>query len=188
MEGILHIRRAVRGIVESAVVGLVVGENPLRLAFGLKAIIAQLGGMCAESLAIGQKTNLGLRGRGDFPCPCVAEPERGQDCQRCCIGSAIDDSQPDRHVVRRRFGVFEEHIEVATLIENAGIDEFVFLFQTRAASIFLDEVLIGKFLLRVFVEAAHEGMRGRVREVVVVVLDVLTVVALRVGEPERAFF
>ena len=53
VEGILYERRAVWGIVEAAVVGLVVSENPLRPAFGLEAVIAKFGGMCAESLPIG---------------------------------------------------------------------------------------------------------------------------------------
>ena len=126
MEGILHKRRAVWSIIEAAVVGLVLGENPLRPAFGLETVITQFGGMRAESLAIRQQADFGLRSGRNLPCPCIAEPECRKNGQRCRIGAAIDDPQPDRHVVRCRFGVFEEHIEVAAFVENAGIDEFVF--------------------------------------------------------------
>ena len=188
MEGILHKRRAVGVIVKAAVVSLVFGEYPLRPAFGLEAIVTQLGRMRAESLTVRQQADFGLRTGRNLPCPCIAEPKRGKNSEWGRLGAAIDDPQADRHVVRCGFRVFEEHIEVAAVVENAGIDEFVFRLQARAAGIFFDQLAVGKLGLRVFVESAHEGMRGVVVEVVKVILNVFAMVSLRVRQAEGALF
>ena len=132
--------------------------------------------MRTESLTIRQQADFGLRIGRNLPCPCIAEPKRGKNSERGRLGAAIDDPQADRHVVRRGFGIFEEHIEVAAVVENAGIDEFVFRLQARAAGIFFDQLAVGKLGLRVVVEMVE------------VVLDVLTVVALRVRQAEGALF
>jgi hypothetical protein len=48
--------------------------------------------------------------------------------------------------------------------------------------------LIREFLLRIFVKAPHEAVGRRIVKVVKVVLHILTMIPLRVGQPEGPFF
>ena len=42
------------------------------------------------------------------------------------VGSAVVDADLDQHVLRRCFGILDEDVEVAILVENARVDQFVF--------------------------------------------------------------
>ena len=45
-----------------------------------------------------------------------------------------------KYVVRRRLGVFDEHVEVAILVEHAGVEQFVFELLAAAAAVGFDEI------------------------------------------------
>ena len=83
---------------------------------------------------------------------------------------------------------FDEHVEVAVLIEHPGVEQLVLELLLRAAAVGLDEVGVGEFDLGVLVEHLHVGVgRGGI-QVEVIVLDVLSVVAFAIGQPEDALF
>ena len=93
---------------------------------------------------------------------------------------------PDQHVFRTVLGVFHEHIEVAVVVEYAGIEQFVFKFLPRPFILF-HQVAVGELPLRILVQVLHVGVRGRAVDVEVVLLYVLAVVAFAVGQPEHPF-
>ncbi len=49
----------------------------------------------------------------------------GSTCSVGRLGSAIVDGDLDENVVRRRLRVFDEHVEIAVLIEHAGVEQLV---------------------------------------------------------------
>ena len=122
-----------------------------------------------------------------MPGPLVAEPERRQDVQLGRFGAAVVDGDLDQDVLGRLLGILDEHVEVAILVEDAGVEQFVLEFAAAAAAAGLDEIGVGKGRLRILVEVLHVRMGRRAVEVEVVLLDVLAVIALAVGQAEEAF-
>ena len=103
----------------------------------------------------------------------------------CRFGTAVVNCDSDQNVFCVSLGVLDEYIEIAVVIENARVEEFVLKFFSRAAAVFLYQVTIGKFPLGILVEVLHVGMCGCAVEIEVVFLDVLAVVALAIGQAEE---
>ena len=76
--------------------------------------------------------------------------------------AAIRSRDLDQDVFDVGLGVFHEHIEVAVLVEYAGVQQFEFRLVLAAPLVFVDQLGIGKLRLRIFVEILHVGMRRRV--------------------------
>ena len=53
--------------------------------------------------------------------------------KRSRVGTAIGDRDPDQQVLFRGFGVFGLDIEIAVLVENAGVDQFVLKIRSASA-------------------------------------------------------
>ena len=102
--------------------------------------------------------------------------------------AAIVDRDFDQHVFRIGLGVFHKNIEVAVIVEDAGVEQFVLHLFARAPLVGFHQVAIGIFPLRIFVQILHVGMRRRAVDIKVVFLYVFAVVALAVGQAEQAFF
>ena len=103
------------------------------------------------------------------------------------LRAAVVDRDLDQDVFGRFLGVFDEHVEVAILVEDAGVEQFVLEFVAAAAAAGLDEIGVRKGRLRILVEVLHVRMGRRAVEVEVVLLDVLAVIAFAVGQAEQAF-
>ena len=82
-------------------------------------------------------------------------------------------------------GVLDDDVEVAVLVEDAGVEQLELGALAAAAAVLLDQPAVGKLGLRILVEELHVGVRRRVVEVEVVLLDVLAVVALVGVRPNR---
>ncbi len=102
------------------------------------------------------------------------------------VRAAVRDGDPDGDVVGCRLRVFDLDVEVAVVIEDAGVEQLVFEVGPRAALIGRDQVGVREGRLRVLVEEPEIRARRRRVEVEVVLLDILAVVALAVGQPEQA--
>ena len=91
----------------------------------------------------------------------------------------------DQQVLRRRLGVLDEHVEIAVLVEDAGVQQLVLEIVAAPRPAGRQEVAVRVLRLRVLVEELQVRMGGRAVEVEVVLLDVLAVVALGVGQAEQ---
>ena len=120
------------------------------------------------------------------PTPGVAKPSLWQQDQRCCLGSAIVDSDAHEHVVRVGLGVLHKNVEVMVIGEDAGIDQLELGIVQSAPLVFLQKLLVGKGSLWILVEHPRVGARRSRIKVVVKFLDVLAMVAFSVGQPEKA--
>ena len=104
------------------------------------------------------------------------------------LRTAIRDRDFDEKIVGRAFRVFGEDVEVAALVEDAGVGEFELRGRACRGGDFPRRARVGKFALRVFVEAFEIGVGGRGGEVEMNFFDILAVIALWSGEAEEALF
>ena len=111
--------------------------------------------------AIVAAKKLGTAGRvlgQPSPGPSVAKPERRQKMQRGRVLAAVRHGKTNQDVAGRTFGIFDHHVEVAVLIENARVQELIFKILAPAPPILSHQICIGKCNLRIFVEIAHVGV------------------------------
>ena len=111
-------------------VGLVLGEEQLGGAVGAGA--RRRAGSAPSDGVLGDERRRASRARsrlrpvalaGAAPRPGVAEPERRQQVQRRRLGPAVGDGDADQDVVGRRLRVLGEDVEVAVVVEDAGVDQ-----------------------------------------------------------------
>ena len=127
------------------------------------------------------------RARRAVPGPGVAEPDRRQQVERRRLRAAVVDRDLDEDVLGRRLGVLDEDVEVAAVVEDAGVEQLVLGLGSIARRRFSSSRLRVRVLrLRVLVEVLQVGVRRRRVEVEPVLLDVLAVVALGVRQAEEA--
>ena len=104
------------------------------------------------------------------------------------FGPAIADADLDQDILRSVLGVLDEHVEVAIVVEDAGIQQFIFRILTAALPIGPDQVVVWKCRLRILVQVFHVRVGRRIVQVEVILLDIFAVVALAIGEAEQALF
>ncbi len=107
------------------------------------------------------------------------------DCGR--LGSTIACADLDENILRIVLGILDEDVEVAVRVEDAGVQQFIFVFGSRAPPVRLNQVVIGEGRLGILVQVFHVRVGRRVIEVKVVLLDILTVIAFAVVEAEQSF-
>ena len=111
----------------------------------------------------------------------------GRMCNRSALGSPVVHAHPHQDIVGLGLRIFDLDVEIAVVVEQPGVDELELRFSAAASPrILVDEALIRVGALRELVEHARVAVAGDSIEVVVDFLDVLAVVALRVGQPEEA--
>lgn len=184
VDAVLDVRRVVRAAEDALVVRLVLGEQDGGVGVDVQPARA-------EFLVIGADGVLGLvqarYGGGAGPGPGVPEPEGRQQVEGGFVGAPVVRGDLDQHVLGAVFGVFDEDVEVAVLVEDAGVEQLVLEFAAAAGPVGVDEVGVGELALRVLVQVLHVRVGGCAVEVEVVLLDVLAVVALGVGQAEHPF-
>ncbi len=122
---------------------------------------------------------------GAPPGPRVAEPQRGQHLNGGGLGTVIVHRDADQDVARRGLGVLGVHVEVALVIEDAGVLKLVLRILAAAFRVLVPDLVVGERLVGVTIQRL-QVRRGRRRvEVPVAFLDVLAVVALGTGEAEE---
>ena len=117
--------------------------------------------------------------------PPVAEPEVGEEVHRRPLRSAVAHRDADRDVLRSALRVLDVDVDVAVLVEHAGVEQLVLEVVAAAVAVRLDEVGVGVARERVAVPVLQVRARRRRVEVEVVLLHVFAVVALLVGEAEH---
>ena len=110
-----------------------------------------------------------------------------EDAEVRRLGAVIVDRHLHEDIGGAGLGVLDSDVEIATLIEDTRIDQLVLaLIVSLTAAVFLEEVVVRKGCLRIFVEHPHVGMRWRSIEVPPQLLDVLAMIAFAICEAEHA--
>src|SRR5437867_1160662 len=107
------------------------------------------------------------------------------NCRR--LRPAIMDRDEHEDVLRIRLGVFDEDIEVAVVVEDAGVEQLELRLVFAATTVLLYKPAVGKFTLRILIEHFQVGMCWRGVEVIVQLLGVFSMVALVVRQAKDAF-
>src|SRR5262249_57866261 len=94
-----------------------------------------------------------------IPRPSVAKPYRRPQVKLRRFGAAIGRAYADEYVFRSRLRVFDDDIEIAILVEYAGVHQLEFRLLTAATPVFFGQPLVRKLGLRVFVEKLHVAVR-----------------------------
>ena len=122
---------------------------------------------------------------GVTPGPGVAEPGGGQHMEGFGLGPGVGDLDGHQQVIRAGLGVVHLGDPVPVAVERARVQQLVLRLVAAAAGVDIDQVLIRERALRVVVAPPVPGVAGHRVQVPPVLLDVLAVVALRAGQPER---
>ena len=96
------------------------------------------------------------------------------------------DGDLHQDIVGSRFGILDDDVPVAVLVEDPGVEQLEFGEFGAAAAILVDQQAVGKLVLRILVEHLQVGMAQNGIEVIVELLDVLPVIAFGVVEAEEA--
>ena len=123
VDPVLDIRRRVGCAEQPLVVRVVFGEQQLRISVAMQQEAAELGMRRFDRDCV----LLRHLSQGGFrlvrpPGPGVAKPQGRQYVQASGLRPAIGNADLDQDVGRRRFRVFDEHIEISVIVEDTGIE------------------------------------------------------------------
>ena len=121
------------------------------------------------------------------PRPGIAKPCLRHDDHRGIRRPTIADAHPHEDFVGRLFRVLDEDVEIAAIVERAGVGELEFSLRLSPRAIARDQRLIRERGLRILVEHLHVRMRRRRVEIIVELLDVFAVVPLGTCQPKQPF-
>ena len=85
------------------------------------------------------------------------------------------------------FRVLGEHVKITAIFKNACVDELKFREIQTPTTILVDQLIIRKCRLRVFVKRFQVRMSRRRIEIKITLLDVLPVISFRPCQPKQAF-
>jgi len=125
---------------------------------------------------------------GDPRCPVVPEPERRQEMQFGRLRSPVGRRDPHEDVFRTGFGILNEDVEIAVVIEDAGVEKFILHVVAVTLAVRLQQVSERKGRLGIFAEILHVRVGWRAVEVEVVLFHILAVVPFAVGQSEEPLF
>ncbi len=104
----------------------------------------------------------------------------------CRIRSLVGHADPHQDPFGVILCIHDLDIEEAIVIENPGVEQLIFPGAAVAAAILGDQISVGIGLLRVEIPGPQECRRRDGVFVEVELLDVLAVIALRVGQTEES--
>ena len=187
VDAVLDVGGAVRDPEDPLRVRFILREQERDVPIAIQIELAQRGIFRRDHLVALGPTRLSEHGpvAARRPGPEITEPERRQDVDLSRLGAAIVDGDLDEDVLRRFLGILDEHVEVAALIEDPGIEQLILEVLLAPVPVGLDEISIGECGLWILIQIPHVRVRRRAVQVEVVFLDVLAVVALAVRSGRR---
>src|SRR5947209_17055480 len=81
--------------------------------------------------------------------PDIAKPQVRQQMQGSSTGTAVERLDTDAVIFRRGLGILNHDVEIAVLIENAGVEQLELEALSITATVLGDQPGIGKFALRI---------------------------------------
>src|SRR6185437_11124475 len=119
------------------------------------------------------------------PAPGISEPDGRKDMHGRRILSPVMNGYPDEDILHIRLGIFDKNVEIAVLVEDTRVYQLELRLLPRPSSVFINQPLIGKSLMRILVEHLHVAVGGRGVQVVLQFLYVFAMIAFIAGETEQ---
>src|SRR5262245_23617550 len=107
--------------------------------------------------------------------------------QGCILLSPVPGGDANKDVFVTAFRVFNKDVEVAVVIESSGVVQLEFRLAAAASPVFVDQLTVWEFSLRILVKHPHITMRRRGIEIEVILLGIFSVIAFVSGQSEYAF-
>ena len=104
------------------------------------------------------------------------------------FGTAVCSRDPDQNVIGAALCVFDEHIEITTVIEDSRVCDLELRILLPASPVLLNQGGVWKLGLRAFIESLLVRMRRGCIQIEVALLHIFAVVPLAVRESKEAFF
>ena len=123
--------------------------------------------------------------RSSLPRPDVAKPKLRQDVDLGRVRPPIRNRDPHQDVDRRGLRIFDEHVEIAIVGEQARIEQLEFRIEPPPAQVLLQQPVVREGPLRILVQHLQIGVGRRGVEIVVQLLDVLAVIPFRIRQAEQ---
>src|SRR5262245_48789442 len=101
------------------------------------------------------------------------------------LRAAIDRLDTDQNVFSASLGVLDENVEIAVVVEDAGVNQLEFQIALAAPPVLLDQSPVRKFALRILVKELHVGVGWRGVEIKIIFLDVFSVIPLIAREAKE---
>ncbi len=120
MEGVLEMTLRVVLAVQSAAICFVVAEEQFRPAIAIDLVPAQFG-MLRRDGAILCRSQLRFDS-AVLPGPGVPKPNLREQMDRRGLRPAVMDSDEHENILRPGLRIFDEHVEVAIIIEDARVE------------------------------------------------------------------
>ncbi|MGC4089204.1 MAG: hypothetical protein QM756_15230 [Polyangiaceae bacterium] len=191
VEGVFGVRRGSGDAEQALTVGLVLGEQEL------PSVSTRVEGEhhIAERSVRHRYASFGAREQlrpltvafaAAPPRPRIAKPQRRQHVQACLVAPRVLDRDADQNVFGPRLGVLRDHVEVLSVVERPAVGDLELRLLLAARAIFFHQARVGKLSARILVQRLQVRRRRRSVQVVVELLDVLTVIAFRPGQAEQA--
>jgi hypothetical protein len=119
------------------------------------------------------------------PGPDIAKPEGRQHVDHAFLGPPVVYADLYQQIRGRGLRVFHKDVEIPIFIEYAGVEQFVLGIGLAATPVGVYQIRIRICALRILIEIPHIRVGRRAVQVIIVFLDVLPVIGLAVGQPER---
>src|SRR6266851_831626 len=100
--------------------------------------------------------------------------------------STVCGGHAEQDIVGIELGVLNDHIEIAVVVQDAGVEELVFWRQPATPSVGVYQVGVRERALRVLVEGSRIRMGGCAVKIEVVLLDVFTMVAFGARQSKQS--
>jgi hypothetical protein len=108
--------------------------------------------------------------------------------QRGGVRSAIHGLDANRNILRGTLGVFDKHVEIAVLFEDACVQQFELEASATTIPVLRNQALVGEPCLGVLIEVFHVGMSWGIVEVEVVFLHILAMISFARRKAKGALF
>lgn len=175
MESILHVWLLVLPIVKQLNVRVILSEQQLRLDVqttrantrgrGEKEVTVSQGVMLRldQILVVSSERRLLVRSLA-APRPRIPKPHLRNDMQWGRLGASVPRGDSKQELIRVIVLLcsFDEDIPITVIFEDTGIKNLVLLVLFGPLCVFINQVLIRKFPLRVFVEVFHVRVLPRI--------------------------
>ena len=175
----------IRDAIKSFSVGFIVAENQFLVTLETENIVPwpRIKGFQRIRVHLGHLGHKGfVPGKPKF-----TKPDRWQDPKFRCFRTSVGNGRWGYNILCVLFCIFNDNVKIPIGIKYSGIQQFVLVLEFACLFIFIYQLLVGKFRLRILVQHLHVAVGGGRILVEVDFFDVLPMIALVARQSKKSF-